>query len=420
MKKTMSSFWQAGLGSILAAVVALPIAAASAQTAAPDAGPDTGDAYTPRGARLGGFLFYPKLTVTETYDDNIFKAETGEKDDFITQISPNLSLRSDWNRHALRFDANADVGRYADSDDDDYEDYDLRARGRADASRALTISGEARYRWLHEARGGDDVATDASAPVEYTRGTAGLEAEYKPNRFGLTVGTTLDDYDYDDNGLLAGGTTNNDDRDRTVWTGSVKAGYEIQEGYEAYLKGVYNDRNYDSAVDDNNFNRDSDGYNVQAGLAVDLTRLVRADVAIGWMEQEYSDANLEDASGWSGDARVRWSVTELTTLRFTANRAINETTTANASGIVYTSFGAGVDHELLRNLILKADARYANSDYQGLDREDDRMTFSAGADYKMNRNFFGGLGYTYEDRDSNTAGNDYTDNIVRLTVGAQF
>ncbi len=157
-------------------------------------------------------------------------------------------------------------------------------------------------------------------------------------------------------------------------------------------------------------------------MAVELSRLVRADVALGWMEQNYTDSSLKDISGWSSDARVRWSVTQLTTLRFTVNRAINETTSNNVSGIIRTSAGVGVDHELLRNLILKADARYANSDYQGdpAAREDDTLTFSAGADYKMNRNFFGGLNYTYTDRDSNIDTNDYTDNVVKLTVGAQF
>lgn len=417
MTKTKFSCWRSSLGGVLVVCAVLPAALVNAQTADHGGG---GDDYTPRGARLGGFLLYPKLVLEESYDDNIYTANTNETDDFITKVTPSLNLRSDWNRHSLRFDAKADIVRYLDQDPDDYEDYDLRARGRADASKAMKISADARYRLLHEERGSDDVASDASAPVEYSRANGELKAEYKPNRFGLTIGTTLNEYDYDDNQTIGGGTTNNDDRDRTQWTALLRAGYEIQDGYEAYLNAAYNDRNYDDAVDDNGFNRDSDGYKIQAGLAVDLTRLIRADVGLGWMEQDYTDVQLKDASGWSADGRVRWNVTQLTALRATLSRAINETTSTDVSSTLVTTVGVGVDHEFLRNLIAKADISNANSDYQGTTRKDDKLTLSAGVDYKVNRNFFGGLKYTYEDRDSNINTNNYSNNIVKLTVGAQF
>jgi uncharacterized protein (PEP-CTERM system associated) len=115
-------------------------------------------------------------------------------------------------------------------------------------------------------------------------------------------------------------------------------------------------------------------------------------------------------------------VTTLTTLRFLANRAINETTTANVSGTLVTNVGVGIDHEFLRNLTANADFRYSMTDYQGdpAKREDDKLTFSAGVDYKLNRNFFGGVKYTFEDRDSNINTNDYGNNIVKLSLGAQF
>lgn len=420
-----SSFWRKSLGGVVAVCAALSVSAVQAQAPAEQqaqAPAEQDDGYTPRGARLGGFLLFPKLVVEETYNDNIFKANRNAKDDFITQISPSLNLRSDWNRHSLIFDAKTDIGRYADSSADDYEDFDLRVRGRADATRALRFFGDLRHRLLHEERGGDDVASDAAAPVEYDRTNGEARVEYKPNRFGVRVGGTVDRYDYDDNRTIGGATTNNDDRDRFEWTTTLRAGYEIQDGYEAYVRARYNEKDYRSAVDDSGFNRDSDGYNLQAGLAVDLTRLVRADVALGWMSQSYADAQLKDVSGWSADTRISWDVTTLTTLRFLANRAINETTTADVSGTLVTNVGIGVDHEFLRNLTAKADLRYSTTDYQGdpAKREDDKLTFSAGVDYKLNRNFFGGVKYTYEDRDSNIDTNDYSNNIVKLSLGAQF
>ncbi len=415
-------------GGLLSTVAAGAIAAAvvTPVQAQEQVNPDEGvaqrsaEGYNPIGMPVGSFRFFPKVEVVEDYNDNIYKSDNDESDDFITKVKPTLNLRSDWNRHSLQFDAGAEVGRYASSDDDDYEDYNLGVRGRFDASQALKFNASGKYSAGHEDRGGDDVATDAAAPVEFDQMDGELGVTYKPNRFSVGARATAKDYDYDDNRTLLGGTTNNDDRDRFETLGEIRLGYEIQNGYEAYLKSSYNDRDYDDRVDDGGVNRDSDGYKVQAGIAIDLDRLIRADLAAGWMEQDYADNSLRDADGYSLDARVRWNLTELTTIRGTASRTINETTTSGASATVGSNLGVGVDHEFLRNLVAKADLKYGLSEYEGLTREDDKYTASVGVDYKLNRNFYAGAKYQFEERDSNINTNDYDQNIFTITLGAQF
>src|SRR3546814_8439523 len=54
---------------------------------------------------LGGFRLFPSLTVSETYDDNIFAEEDDEEADFITAITGGVLLRSEWTRHDFTFDA---------------------------------------------------------------------------------------------------------------------------------------------------------------------------------------------------------------------------------------------------------------------------------------------------------------------------
>lgn len=413
-------------GGLLASVAVSALAVTFAASAQEQVNPDkavterTPEGYEPNGITVGSFRLYPKAEVSEEYNDNIYKSNTNEKDDYITKIAPGLQLRSNWNRHFLQFEASSEFGIYGDTSDNDYTDYNLRATGRADATEALKISGDARLQHLHEDRGGDDVATDAKEPVEYDKMTGVLGGTYKPNRFSVGLTGTVDDYNYDDNATISGGTDNNDDRDRTETKGEVRFGYEIQNGYEAFIKSSLNDRNYDSRVDDGGVNRDSNGYNVQAGIAIDLDRLIRADLGVGWMEQSYDDPTLEDVDGYSANARVRWNITELTTLRAIASRTINETTTTGASSTIGTALGVGVDHELMRNLILNADAKYYNSDYQGISREDDKYTYSIGADYKLNRNFFGGIKLSHETRDSDNAVNEYDQNVIMVKVGGQF
>ncbi|WP_157831958.1 outer membrane beta-barrel protein [Thalassospira marina] len=410
------------LASVAVGALAVVLPAAAQETVNPDQAVTqrAPEGYEPNGITVGSFRLYPKVEAAEEYNDNIYKSNTNETDDYITKISPGLQLRSNWNRHFLQFEASSEFGIYADTNDNDYADYNLRATGRADATEALKFNGDARMQHLHEDRGGDDVATDAKEPVEYDKLTGVIGGTYKPNRFSVGLTGTVDDYDYDDNSTIGGGTDNNDDRDRTETKGEVRFGYEIQTGYEAFIKSSVNERDYDSNVDDGGVNRDSSGYKVQAGIAIDLDRLIRADLGVGWMEQDYDDQSLKDVDGYSADARIRWNITELTTLRATASRTINETTTTGASSTIGTAVGLGVDHELLRNLILNADAKYYNSDYQGISREDDKYTYSIGADYKLNRNLFGGIKLTHETRDSTNTVNEYDQNVIMVKVGGQF
>lgn len=416
-------------GGLLASVAVSALAVAFPASAQEQVNPDQAvtqrapEGYEPNGITLGSFRLYPKVEAAEEYNDNIYKSNTNETDDYIIKISPGLQLRSNWNRHFLQFEASSEFGIYADTSDNDYTDYNLRATGRADATEALKFTGDAHLQHLHEDRGGDDVPANAKEPVEYDKLTGVIGGTYKPNRFSVGLTGTVDDYDYETNKNINGTTTSNDGRDRTETKGKVRLGYEIQNGYEAFIESSVNERDYDSVATtgpNTGVNRDSSGYKVQAGIAIDLDRLIRADLGVGWMEQDYDSASFDDVDGYSADARIRWNITELTTLRATASRTINETTTANASSTIGTAAGVGVDHELLRNLILNADAKYYNSDYQSISREDDKYTYSVGADYKLNRNLYGGVKLSHETRDSTNTVNEYDQNIIMVKAGGQF
>ena len=45
------------------------------------------DAYTAQGVRVGSFVLRPSLTVSDTYDSNVFASNTGEVSDFVTEVT---------------------------------------------------------------------------------------------------------------------------------------------------------------------------------------------------------------------------------------------------------------------------------------------------------------------------------------------
>jgi hypothetical protein len=372
----------------------------------------------PLGIRAGGFLVMPKLKVDGAYDDNVFATDNNTIDDFLAIISPSLRVISDWNTHSLEFHGGADVGRYADQSDEDYLHYNLGTSGRLDIQRGTSLTAGVDYVATTEDRGSpDDV--NGTEPTEYTILTPRVGGTHRWNRVSLDVGAKAQIYDYDDV-AVAGGIINNDDRDRTRYLLSMQGNYEIVPQYAAFVRVELNQVDYDSGVDDTGVNRDSDGYEVVAGTRIDLTGILFGDVFAGYRSQNYDDPALSTVEGISYGGALTWNVTELTTVKGSIARTVEESTLSGASGYLATAYTASVDHELLRNLLVGFRLGLTNNDYEGISREDDVYTAGAYGRYLMQRNLYLSLNYNYTNRDSNVSGADYERNVIMLRVETQL
>ncbi len=376
--------------------------------------PDT----DPVGIRAGGFVILPQVAISESYDDNLFAAQSGTIDDFITNIEPAVVLRSNWNRHSLVASARANFGLHADNDKEDYQDYSVGGDLRLDLLRDTYVTASLRYQKLHEERSSPDDG-NGTEPGEYELITPVVSLFNRFNRVSILARGSMSRLDYDDV-PVAGGTVNHDDRDRDRTTAMLRAGYEINPEYEGFVRASYNTTNYDDAVDDNGFNRDSDGYEIVVGTRIDLTGVTFGDVYIGYVSTEYDDARLARINGVTFGADLTWNVTELTTIRFGIVRTIEETTSGSASGTFDTGFDVSADHELLRSVILSAGFGFKQSDFEGISRKDDYRNFRLAAKYLVNRNLNLILQYDRIDRESNALNADFTSNLFTLRLVGQL
>jgi hypothetical protein len=372
----------------------------------------------PLGVRAGTFFIYPKLELEESYSDNIFADEDDEESDFITRILPSLRIDSDWANHALSLEGGADVGRYLDNTDEDFEDFHFGASGRVDVRRSTNVRARVRYQALHEDRGSPEDVNGVE-PTEFDIFSGDVRGFHNFGRVNVTLGGTFDRYDFDDV-ATTGPPINNDDRDRDEVEGSLRVGYEIVPEYEAFIRGAYNFRDYDSGLDDSGVNRDSDGFEVVVGLEADFGGIVFGDFFAGYKSQNFDDASLNTVDGPLVGADITWNVTPLTTIVGTASRLIRETTQAGVSGRFLTTVGLSADHELLRNLLLGADVSVSHDDFEGIDRTD--LIYQAGvnAKYMLNRYFYVSGGYDLRMRDGDSSADDFTENIFFIRLRAQY
>lgn len=375
----------------------------------------------PSGVRLGSFVLFPSLGLGSEYTDNVFKTDGDERDDFVHHVLPAARLVSDWSNHALELGVEADIGIHADHASEDYEDVSGWANGRLDVTKSTSVFGGVLVESLHEDRGSPD-AVAGRRPTPFDRLTATLGLAQRFNRVTLEGEARFVELDFDDVRADGGGRINNDDRDRDVYVGALKLGYEIVPRYLAFVRGTVNRRDYHARSDDLGFERDSHGYDLALGTEFDLTGVTFGEVHVGYREQTYEDPRFRTLNGVSFGARLTSNITPITTLQLLVDREIEETSLTTAEGYWSTSVRLKADHELLRNLILSAHLGLGLADYEGIDREDEIYGAGLSATYQMNRHVGVTAGYRYEERASSGSARDrdYGENALMVRVNGRL
>lgn len=384
--------------------------------------------YDALGIRAGSFIVFPTANLSESYDSNVFAIPTGVKSDFYTEVAPDVAVDSNWNNHALDFDVGSDTKRYASQVSENVTDAHASANGRLDMLRNIYFLGGLQYQHLHEDRTSPNSLVGQKNPTEYQVFGGGLGYVHESGRLGFRVDGDANLYSYDNAQTATGATVVETPRNRIEYEVKPRLQYEIVPGYHAFVQASGNWRTYQAKFDQNGFQRDSAGWEVDAGTAIELTRLIVGEIYAGYLSQSYDDARLKTASGVGFGANLLWSVTELTSLKFVAQRSVQETIVTNTVGATTTpaasdlqsSVGATVEHELLRNVLLTAGVGYTEDDFQGISRTDSSYSASAGGRYLINRYLSANLGLTYTKRDSSQSINNFDREVVMAQVHAQF
>lgn len=375
--------------------------------------------YVTEGTRAGSFNVRPQVSVDETYMDNIFADETNTEGDFITTVKPTLTVESDWNNHAVAGQVRGTFGFYADNEAENFEDFGAGVNGRYDILRETAIKAGFDVDRKHEDRGSPDDQNGRN-PTQYTETSGSVMVEHAPGKLALLGGFDARRLDYKNVLTSTGAEINNNRRDRNERGVTLRVGYELQPEYEAFAKVRLTDSKYDTL--ESGVDRDSDGYEVTVGTAVNFTGKVRGEAYVGYFSREYDDATLSGINKPTFGGNVLWNINQLTSVSASLQRSIQDTLTAGASGYVSTDTRVRVEHELRRHVLLSADAGYTTSDYEGgvPEREDEVISFGIGGRYLINRQFSVGVNYGYEDLDSNIVGQDYTRNRVTVNLTAKL
>ncbi len=370
--------------------------------------------YEPIGMPVRSFRAHPGIEVETRFDDNIFRTPTNEQDDVIVTYKPSIALDSDWSRHRMNLQVRGRLGRYADNENEDFDDYDVYAGGRYDIEHGAFLTGSAFYEHVHEDRSDPSSAGgDEPTEIDVVTARAGFAKERARMRLKLDGMIRARDFDDANIGALV---IDNSDRNHVEQRYTGQLGYEFSPNYEAFARYSLIDVNYDKLTN-GIVDRDSTGHEMTLGSAVDISGKMKGEVFAGYMNRGY-DAPLDDISGAKYGGSLLWNLSALTSLKGALNRNIEEIDSVTASGYVRTEGILSLEHALRRNILFDADIGFRNDDFEGNGREDDTLIAGSALEYKPFRGGTLAAGYRFIERDSTVAASNYSNN--RFLLSAEF
>lgn len=382
--------------------------------------------YDPVPIAFGGFSLLPTATVRLTATDNYRARNVDPQSDAYVSIRPAATLRSNWARHRLEADAFYEQRIHFNLSDENSNSVGATLRGLYDISRQTQLTADLSARSDVESRSALGSFRGTAEPVRYNslRSAIGLSQSF--NDLQLTGRAGYDKIDFRDAKIAGGGRIDQDFRDYERVSLGGNANYTWRNGIGLIAGLQYDKTNYDFGPGSTGFVtgvnrvRDSSGVSAQAGVSLELTRLIFGTIQAGYISRRYEDPRLRDVDGFSFSADVLWNPTPLTSVTVRAGRSIEESASTVFSGNTRTDFTVRVDHELYRYVLLTGDLEYSHFRANGPGPRGDEYAAAASARYLINRRFtlLGTL--RHQRRTSNVAGFRYDATSATLGLRTAF
>lgn len=341
--------------------------------------------YDALGIRRGSFLIYPRVVIGAGVTDNVYLTETNKDGDGYAIFSPSVLATSDWSRHQLSVGGGATLRRYFEETPRNQDEWYLNALGRADFGGNFSLTAEAQAAQSQESPFGGAVQANVAALSSYQRRTGIVRGQYVLGRTRATLSYDFNGFDFDDVTFDNGTRLSQADRDRNIHRVTAQVEYALSPSFSVYGQIGYAKTDYERALLSGQANRDSNAYRIIGGVNFDLSAFFRGSVGVGYVARDYKSALYNNVSGPSIEARIEYFPTQLTTVTLNARRLLDDSNISGTSALFDNQIGVRVDHELLDNLLLNANASYTHQQYIDSSLRSDIYRFELGGRYLVSR-----------------------------------
>jgi hypothetical protein len=339
--------------------VTTPVISPAVPSEAPDNVPP---ATQELGIPLGSFRLYPTLDIRAGYDTNVFAQPAGQQTGSAYEaISPSLQVRSDWNNHMLNFGAFGAFGFYNNATAQNYQNFGFNTDGRVDIQRDWNLSASAAFTGTTELLGTPDVAQSVSPSVVYAVPLS-LSMFQRFNRLFYQATGTATGLRYSDSSQLNTSALPGSSRDRNEFGETLRAGYELYEGFDFWVQGGLNQRSYLQYINIAGQQRDSSGWSIVGGSTLDLGGISKLEGFVGYTQQNYFNPGITTGAVTFGLGGT-WNGYQPLIVRPFVLRSINETVFTNYQDYLSTTIGAEFIYTIHSDWQLNAGTSFSLLDY---------------------------------------------------------
>ncbi|TIT39392.1 MAG: hypothetical protein E5W76_19475, partial [Mesorhizobium sp.] len=368
--------------------------------------------------KVGSFVFRPTLEQGFTATSNA-DASSGGTSAVLSETALRFSATSDWRENSATIDGygifrNTVSGQKIND-----------AQGRIEGQLNVDLDNELRaiaklgYEAVPESASSPDaIAGVTSQPLRQTvDGSLGIEKDVGKMRYALTGAITHDFYG--DADLSDGTTLSQKDRDSTLYSATLRTGYQVSPAITPFVEVEAGRRVYDLRLDSNLYERSSTRLGARAGLELDMDDKLSGEFSVGWLREAIDDDRLPANAGPYVNADLKWSPERGTIVGLTGRTTIESTTTAGESGDVLYSGRLTGERQVRANLTANSALGLDWRDYTGSDGHDLILSAEAGLTWWLNR--YAGLTTRVrtEKLNSNLPGRDYVANSIFLGLKVQ-
>jgi hypothetical protein len=356
--------------------------------------------YDPLGINLGEVTIRPELLESVGFDDNVL-GQPGHRGSAVIETNARVQALYDHSDTTGFVNLNVDDNRYLQQNSQSYTNWSASVGGTHSFGRD-TLSFAYDHLNLNQTTRDLDVPQLNNA-LAYRVDTVRVDYRTVFSRFFVQPGLTVSNFAYD-NGTAAGQPYIQNYRDRVVVQPSVTLGYELLPRENLVLvvrdaTGRYS--NQIAGMPSRNYN----DFAILGGVDFESGGIWRYRLLAGYETRQFSSSQIDTIQAPIVEAEVIWNPTGLTTLTASASRHVEDSAAETTVGYTETAVGLRVDHELRRNVLLRATASYLSDDYSQNQGHQDLYGVGTAATWLLNRNMALIASYDFARRTSNAQGN---------------
>lgn len=378
-------------------------------------------AFSATGITVGAFDIYPGLPIEGLYDSNVFADNDRKQSSAVIVVRPELTARTSAGPYLFEVYGRGNIRHNFSQSTESTEE----VLGGADGSVAIgalsSVTAGVSYASLIDPRTASDSPRNARKPLEYRdlEGFVGTTIEGAGTR--LVLRADVGQLRFSDAERIGGGPLFTRDRDRTRYAGLARLERAISPSFSLYVAGTVNAFDYRLATASFG-NRDSSGFGAFVGSRFEVTRIVRGDIRLGYIRQNFDQRGARPIAGFGALGNLIVSPNRLWTFTLNGESTVQDTGVPGTLGLFHQGGSIRADNELRRYLILSLEAEYFTDTYRGLPRRDKIPAAEVAATYLSQHHWNARLGYRYLARHSNdniqTA--DFDDHRVSATLTFQY